>query len=183
MIVAVEPTTSVMSVSSVTPLVKKLFTKVGHVSPAPPAPLTVPPEIVPPFMRSDPVVAVRLRVAAALSSTPVRLVVPPVLVSVPRLAVANVPPRFNVPFSTASVLLLSQLPASDTVPALAWINPLLVQFVPVTVTTPLLLSARIVPWLSSPSSAAPTVPPEAAPVVWIVIPEPIVSVPAVGCTK
>ena len=170
--------------SSVTALVNAPVAKVGILNPAPPLALTVPPEIVPPTRRSEPVVAVRASVAVELSSVPVRLVVPPVLVSVPRLAVTNVPPRFIVPvLNTESVALLSQLPASDTVPALASIKPLLVQFVPCTITELLVLSARIVPWLSSPSAALPTVPPEAAPVVWIVIPEPMLSVPAVERTR
>ena len=132
----------------------------GIVSCAAPVPLMVPPTTAPPRRKIEPVPA--LSANTLLVRVPVRLVTPPVLLSVPSCAVVKAPPRLKLPAETRMVpLLLSQPPAKVRLPPPACRVPLLLQLLPVTVTVLPAVSALITPWLISPKPLLPTTPPSA----------------------
>ena len=167
------PLVMVRSLASVTPPLKLPVKKLGMFKLAPPLALMVPPLMVPPLKLSEPVVALMARVLPLLFRTPVRLVAPPVLVSVARSAVPKAPPRLRIPLAEESTPVLDQLPAVVRVPPAVIRVPGLVQLVPVTVMTPA-PSALMAPWLTRPWATLPTLP--APPCTST--PAPRVSVPA-----
>jgi len=96
---------------------------------APPERVMLPPLIVPPTSRHDPLAALRSKVVPVLLSTPVRLTVPPERTMLPAPPVENVPPRVSVEFVELIVPPFAQFPPSVNVPPVPIVTLFVLVFV------------------------------------------------------
>ena len=98
---------------------------------APPERVMLPPLIVPPNSRHEPLAAFRTSVVPVLLSVPLRFTVPPERTMLPARLIENVPPSVNVEFVELMVPALDQFPPRVNDPPLTAMRPaaVLVQFV------------------------------------------------------